>query len=109
MQKKFLVLLYENKKDVNTYMLWLEKERSYNSEQLRIIENVTGKYNTDSFISSLIAERNDFNLDEIDYYLSKSFKPVSPFGLKDMDKAVDLILEHMNKKSLILGVTDYDL
>lgn len=89
-------------------MLWLERERSYSEEELKIIKLVEKEYLTDGFVASLIAERNNFDLEEIKYFLSDSFKPISPFGMKDMKKAVDIIYSHMGTGNKILGVVDYD-
>lgn len=90
-------------------MLWLEKERNYTDEELNIVKIVEDKYSVNRFIASLIAERNEFNLDEIEYFLSTEFKPISPFGLKDMKKAVEIIYKHMSLKNKIMAVIDYDL
>lgn len=89
-------------------MVWIEKERLYSDEQRGVISEIINKYNTDAFIASLIAERNDFNLSEVDYFLSDTFKPVSPFGLKGMKEAVELTYQHMNRGNKILAVTDFD-
>lgn len=90
-------------------MLWLEKERTYTPEQQLIIDSVAEKYGLDLFVAGLISERVNFDLNEVDFYLSDTFKPVSPKMLKDMDKAVEIIFEHMKKGNRILQSTDFDM
>lgn len=89
-------------------MLWLEKEKNFSDKELEIINFVEKEYGTDHFIASLIAERNNFDLDEINYFLADTFKPISPFGMKDMKKAVEIIYNHMSLGNSILGVVDFD-
>ena len=89
-------------------MIWISRERNYTEEQQLIIEQISNKYSTDLFVSSLIAERTNFDMKEVDYFLSPVFKPISPFGLKNMDKAIDLIHYHMDLKHKIMIMTDFD-
>lgn len=89
-------------------MIWVERESKYTDEQISVIKQISEKYSTDEFISSLIAERNNYDLKEVEYFLSDTFKPVSPFGLKNMDKAVELVYSHMNKNHMIMVNSDFD-
>ena len=89
-------------------MQWLEKCRTYTQVQNDIIDKVATKYKANRFISSIICERNDFDLDKISFFLATDFKPLPPSGLKDMDKATDIILDAMSKNQKIRVESDFD-
>lgn len=89
-------------------MRFIEKKRFYNDEQKLVINKIVDTYKLDEFVASLVAERVKFEFDEVDYFLSDTFTPINPFGLKGMKEAVELTYDHMSKNNHIFVLNDFD-
>lgn len=73
----------------------------------RDISSLKGKL-SDEFLYILVNRGIDTK-EKIDYYLNANFENMhDPFLMKDMDIAVDLILDHISKDSHIHICGDYD-
>ena len=84
-------------------------KKTFSAEEENVIKQVMTNYKLYDFVASLICERNQFNLKEIDEYIVGTNRPKHFAGLKDIDTAVSLIANAMahNKKIRIVG--DYDV
>lgn len=89
-------------------MLWIEKSYNLTDEQNKLIEKISKSKGLDRFVATLLCSRTKFDENEIEYFLADKFKPLSPKGLKDMDKAVEVIISHMRKNNKILNSSDFD-
>lgn len=89
-------------------MLWVEKQHTYTDTEHTVINTIIEKYKLNPFIAGLVAERNEFSLEKIDYFLSDTFKPISPMTLKDMKEATDIIMHHMSLGHKIRVESDFD-
>lgn len=61
-------------------------------------------------LGKLLINRDIYNLKDAEKFLNPSLEALnSPLDLKDMDKAIDLIKEHIDENKKILIVGDYDV
>ena len=82
---------------------WILKENDNN----RIID-ISNKFNLTYIVSQKLAEKN-LSDEEIEVFLNPTRKDFhNPFDLPDMDRAVDRILDAMDKKEKIVVYGDYD-
>ncbi len=84
-------------------------KKDYSKEEKRIIDEVASTYHLYDFIAAIICVRNNFDLNEIREYILGSARPKSYVGLKDIEKAVSLIMESMNLQEKIRIIGDYDV
>ena len=84
---------------------WIIKTFDKNSAEL-----ISKEYNLDFLTSKLLTMRN-INSENINSFLDpkiKNFLP-NPFRFKDMDKGLDVVTNHLKKKSKICIFGDYDV
>ncbi len=85
---------------------WEYKNKSLTREQ---INKISEKYKIPRIISTIILNR-EIPDDEIEGYLSKSVKNIiSPYGMLDMERAVDRIYRAINDHEKIVIYGDYDV
>lgn len=89
-------------------MKFIKKERDYSLKENEIISCIAKKYNLDMFVAAIVAERTNFDLEEVDYFLSDTFKPMNPMDLKGMKEAVDLAWKHIQSKNVVFCLNDFD-
>ena len=83
---------------------WIYLNQSLNKETVAAMSK---QYGLNPMISTLLLNRGIQSDKQIKSYISKSIKHIHhPMGLKDMDKAIDIIKKHIdekNKGTLIRG------
>lgn len=84
-------------------------KKAYTHEQNLLIQKVSQSYNLYDFIASIICERNEFNEKEVDEYINGTTRPKNFSGIKDIDKAVELIVTAMKNQDKIRIIGDYDV
>lgn len=84
-------------------------KRTYSPEEQAVIDQTKATYKLYDFIAAMICERNAFDQNEIDEYINGTTKPKNFKGIKDIEKAVDLIATAMAKNEKIRIVGDYDV
>lgn len=84
-------------------------KKAYTDEQMAIIKDTSLAYGLYDFVSAIICERNEFKLKEIEDYISGTKKPKNFAGMKDIDKAVELISGAMVRQEKIRIIGDYDV
>ena len=92
----------------------METILEYNSkvpstEEALVIAEVAKTYHLYDFISTIICERNNYNLNEIKEYIEGTTRPKSYIGIKDIETAVQLITTAMANNEKIRIVGDYDV
>lgn len=85
------------------------QQQSYTKEEQMIINEVASTYKLYDFIAAIICTRNKFDLDEIKEYIIGTTRPKSFKGLKDIEKAVELITKSISLNEKIRIVGDYDV
>ena len=74
------------------------------------VDEISKKYNLNKLLATILANKNIVNEEEIRLFLKPTRKDFyNPFLIKDMDKAVDRIIEAINKKEKITIYGDYDV
>lgn len=84
-------------------------KQAFSQEQAALVRKISETYQLYDFIAAIICERNHFNEKEIEDYINGTTKPKHFAGLKDIDVAVALISEAMQKQEKIRIVGDYDV
>ena len=85
------------------------KAQSFTINQQDIINTVMNTYNLYDFVATIICIRNNFDLNEINEYISGTTKPKSFKDLKDIFTATTLISDAMTNNKKIRIVGDYDV
>lgn len=83
------------------------KEQQLTEEQLEVIKEIEIKYNVYDVVAKQIAKVCSYDLQEVPGFLNKDSKPMSYKGLKDIDKAVNIINQFKDRSVRIIG--DYDV
>lgn len=66
--------------------------------------------NISPILGKLLINRDIYNLKDAEKFLNPSLEALnSPLDLKDMDKAINLVMEHIDENKKILIVGDYDV
>lgn len=85
--------------------IWKTKE--YNSQ---IVERIALENNLSDILATILFNRSLIEKEEIDIFLNPSInKLYNPFYLKDMEKAVERVLEAKTKEQKITVYGDYDV
>lgn len=84
-------------------------KKAYSETEQSIIDQVKEHYHLYDFIAAIICERNQFNLKEIDEYIKGTTRPKNFIGIKDIDKATQIIAYCMARNEAIRIVGDYDV
>lgn len=76
----------------------------------RLVLTIMQKYNLEEFIARILVAR-DIPINNIENFLEPRLKNnlVDPFHLKDMEKAVNRIIDALNANELICILADYDV
>lgn len=83
---------------------WMIKNKKCN------IERICNIINEDEIVVRTMLNRNIYTLDGMKCFLKPSFDDLhDPLKMKDIEKAVDIIIDSINKKLKILAVSDYDV
>ncbi len=86
---------------------WIYLNQSLNKDT---VAAVSKQYGLNPLISTLLLNRGIQSDKQIKSYISKSIKHIHhPMGLKDMDKAVEIIKKHIDEKNKITIYGDYDV
>ena len=80
-----------------------------NTEQEEVVQEIVNRHDLMHEVALVAAKACDYDLVEVSRYLCKTNKPYSYKGLNDVEKAATLLAEHINKKSKIRIIGDYDV
>ncbi|MCL2040605.1 MAG: single-stranded-DNA-specific exonuclease RecJ [Bacteroidales bacterium] len=85
---------------------WLEEE----SADKELVKRLSDELHINKHLTNLLAQRGISTYDEAKTFFRPSLRSLhDPFLLKDMDKAVDRIIEAMQNRERILVYGDYDV
>jgi len=86
---------------------WIYQDESLDNNE---INRISERYSMNRTITKLILNRGMHTEKEIKAYITKSMSNIHhPMGLKDMDRAVEIIKKHIDAKSKITIYGDYDV
>ncbi|BBE29948.1 single-stranded-DNA-specific exonuclease RecJ [Tepiditoga spiralis] len=90
-------------------IFWDTNDPNY-ERNLKVSRSISNGAKVSEFLAKLMVSRGITNTEEAIKFLNPSEKDViDPFKLKDMDKAVDLLLNILSKKEKIVVFGDYDV
>ncbi|MCH5184661.1 MAG: single-stranded-DNA-specific exonuclease RecJ [Oscillospiraceae bacterium] len=86
---------------------WIYQNKSLNKDE---IDAMSKKYGFNSMISTILLNRGIHTDKEVKAYISKSISHIHhPMGLKDVEKAAEIIKKHIDAKNRITVYGDYDV
>ena len=86
-----------------------KKWQIYDTDQ-NLIDEIVNKFNINKLLATILANRKIITKQNIDLFLHpKRSDFYDPFLIKDMEKAVDKIIEAINQKKKITIYGDYDV
>jgi single-stranded-DNA-specific exonuclease len=88
----------------------MKKEWQILQPDIHLIEKLCGILNCHPAVASILINRNIFSTEDVSNFFNTSLDQLSPpFSIKDMDVAVDRIVEAITYKEKILIFGDYDV
>jgi len=88
----------------------MKKEWQILQPDIHLVEKFCTILNCHPAVASILINRNIFSTEEVSNFFNTSLKRLSPpFSIKDMDAAVDRILEAIARKEKMLIFGDYDV
>jgi single-stranded-DNA-specific exonuclease len=88
----------------------MKKEWLILQPDIHLVEKLCGILNCHPAVASILINRNIFSSEEVSNFFNTSLDHLSPpFSIKDMDVAVDRIVEAITRKEKILIFGDYDV
>ncbi|WP_123053441.1 single-stranded-DNA-specific exonuclease RecJ [Clostridium sp. JN-1] len=83
---------------------WMIKNKKCN------IKRICSAINENETVIKIMLNRNIYTLNGMKHFLKPSFDDLhDPLEMKDIGKAVDIIINSINKKLKILAISDYDV
>ncbi len=88
----------------------MKKEWQILQPDVHLVEKLCGILSCHPVVASILINRNIFSAEDVSHFFNTSLNRLSPpFSIKDMDVAVDRILEAIERKEKILIFGDYDV
>lgn len=88
----------------------MNKKWEYIKQDENSVERISLKYNLSKLVSKILVNKNILSDEEINKFLNPNRHDFyDPFLMPDMEKAVDRILEALNKNEKIIIYGDYDV
>lgn len=86
------------------------KKWEYQETDLKVVSNIMKKNNISELLATVLVNRGITNQRDIEIFLNPTRKDFhDPYLIKDMDIAVDRIIEAINKKEKTIIYGDYDV
>jgi len=88
----------------------MKKEWQILQPDIHLVEKLCGMLNCHPAVASILINRNIYSTEDVSDFFNTSLNQLSPpFSIKDMDVAVDRIIEAIARKEKILIFGDYDV
>ena len=88
----------------------MKKKWEYYQQNEELVEQVSKKHNISKLLAKILVNRSIVDEEQINIFLNPTRKDFhDPFLMKDMDKAVDRIIQAINNKEKTIIYGDYDV